>query len=134
MGMTYIELTDEQVIQVEALAAVLNAKQIADFFGINRATFYGMMKRHPEIDRRYKMGKAKSDLFVANTLMAQIRANDVRATMFYLRTQCGWSEKMTLDANITHNHVMIVPAINRDALEDWEEKAIEGQSELIANA
>jgi len=133
MGMTYKELTDEQIIQVEALAAVLNAKQIADFFGIHRGTFYGLLKRHPEIERRYRMGKAKSDLFVANTLMAQIRANDVRATMFYLRTQCGWSEKMTLEANINHNHVMVVPKIDREEIENWEKAAIEGQSELIAN-
>lgn len=134
MGMTHKELTDEQIVQVEALAAVLNAKQISDYFGINRSTFLSMMKRNPEIDRRYRQGKAKADLFVANTLMAQIRNNSLQATMFYLRTQCGWSEKMMLEANITHNHVMVVPGINKDTIEDWENIAIEGQSELIANA
>lgn len=48
-GRPEIALTPDEVTQVEALAAVLNAEQIADYFRIGRTTFYEIMKRQPEV-------------------------------------------------------------------------------------
>lgn len=50
-------LTVEQIVQVEALAAVLSVEQIADYFGIGKTTFYAIMERQPEVSERYKKGR-----------------------------------------------------------------------------
>ena len=54
MGRKPKELTSEQKIQVEALAAYLTQEQIADYFSLSRTTFYEMMKRDEEISERRK--------------------------------------------------------------------------------
>ena len=56
MAMQPFTLTDEQKAEVETLAAVLTAEQVADYFGIGRRTFYAMMQRDEEIAARYKRG------------------------------------------------------------------------------
>lgn len=85
-------LTDEQRAQVEALAAYLSQEQIADYFGIARNTFAGMMEREPEIGERYKRGKAKAIEEVATSLIMKARNGDSACMMFYLKTQAGWRE------------------------------------------
>ena len=51
-----MELTDEQMAEVETLAAVLNVAQMADYFGIGRTTFFSILNREPEVSERYKGG------------------------------------------------------------------------------
>jgi len=85
-------LSDEELIQVEALAAYLSSEQIADYFGIGRRTFYSIMKRQPEVSARYKKGRAKAIGMVAHGLLADARAGNLTAKMFYLKTQAGWRE------------------------------------------
>jgi predicted DNA-binding transcriptional regulator AlpA len=51
------ELSEAQKSEVEMLAAVLTAEQVADYFGIGRLTFYSMMQRDEEITARYKRGE-----------------------------------------------------------------------------
>ena len=60
-------LEDEQIIQVESLAAVLSVEQIADYFGIGRTTFYSVMDRQPEVSERYKKGRAKALWLIVGT-------------------------------------------------------------------
>ena len=86
------KLTDEELVQVEALAAVLSSEQIADYFGIGRRTFYSIMERQPEVAARYKKGRAKAVEDVARGLLADARADNLTAKMFYLKTQAGWRE------------------------------------------
>jgi len=90
-------LTDEQVIQVESLGAVLSIEQIADYFGIGKTTFYEIMQRQPEVSERYKKGKAKAIGSVAQGLLQQARDGNTTAAMFYLKTQAGWKETQHLD-------------------------------------
>lgn len=92
MGRKAKELTDEQKVQVEALAAYLTQEQIADYFGIGKTTWFAMMDRDAEIAERYKRGKAKAIGAVAQGLLQQARAGDKVAAMFYLKTQAGWRE------------------------------------------
>ena len=54
------ELTAEQKIEVETLAALLSQDQIADYLGIVRNTFRAICERDPEVNERYKRGKAKA--------------------------------------------------------------------------
>ena len=49
-----VELTSEQVIELKALAAVLNKSQVADYFGISENTLRAIEKRQPEVSEAYK--------------------------------------------------------------------------------
>lgn len=85
-------LDEKELIEVEALAAVLSTEQIADYFGIGRQTFYDIMKRQPEVSVQYKKGKAKAIGSVSKGLLTKARAGDTASMIFYLKTQAGWKE------------------------------------------
>ena len=97
MGRKPKELTEEQTVQVEALAAYLTQDQIADYFGISDRTFREMMGRDPSISSAYKRGKAKAIGAVAQNLIKKAREGDNACMMFYLKTQAGWRETQNLD-------------------------------------
>ena len=86
------DLTDEQKIQVEALAACLSQEQIADYFGITRPTFAAIIERDEEVSLRYKRGKAQAISDVAGGLLQMAKAGDTASAIFYLKTQAGWRE------------------------------------------
>ena len=98
MGRTALILTDEQKAEVETLAAVLTAEQVADYFGIGRRTFYDMMQRDAEIAARYKRGKAKAIGFIAQGLINKARGGDTTSMIFFLKTQAGWRETLQVKA------------------------------------
>jgi len=97
MGRKPKELTDEQTVQVEALAAYLTQDQIADYFGISDRTFREMMGRDPSISSAYKRGKAKAIGTVAQGLLQKARSGDTTSAIFYLKTQAGWRETNHID-------------------------------------
>lgn len=92
MGRRPKTLTEAQKAEVETLAAVLTAEQIADYFGIGRTTLFAMMNRDAEIAERYKRGKARAIGAIAQSLIAKARAGDTTSMIFYLKTQAGWRE------------------------------------------
>ena len=103
-----IVLTNEQIVQVEALAACLTIEDITNYLGIAQSTFYEIRNRQPEVLEAYNKGVAKARSFVASKLMGYIneKANTpskLTAIMFYLRTQAGWSEKQEM--NVTTKDV-----------------------------
>lgn len=91
-------LTEAQKAEVETLAAVLTAEQVADYFGIGRRTFYSMMQRDEEIAARYKRGKAKAIGVIAQGLINKARSGDTTSMIFFLKTQAGWRETMQVAA------------------------------------
>jgi hypothetical protein len=93
MARPTITLTDDQVREVETLAALLNQDQIADYFGISRTTFKAIRERDAEVAVRYKRGKARAIAHVANGLLQKARAGDTTSSIFYLKTQAGWREQ-----------------------------------------
>lgn len=92
-----ITLTEDQVREVETLAALLNQDQIADYLGISRTTFRAICDRDDEVSERYKRGKAKAIAHVANGLLQKARAGDTTSAIFYLKTQAGWREKSEVE-------------------------------------
>jgi len=90
-------LTDAQRAEVETLAAVLNADQIADYFGFGRTTFFALMEREPDIGERYKRGKSKAVGRVAQSLLTKALAGDTTSAIFFLKTQGRWSETQKLE-------------------------------------
>jgi hypothetical protein len=97
MGRKPVEVNDDQMAQVEALAAYLSQDQIADYLGVSRPTFAAMMERDPEISLRYKRGKAKAISAVAQGLLIKARSGDTACAIFYLKTQAGWRETNHVD-------------------------------------
>jgi len=102
-------ITSEQVSQIEALGSVLSIEQIADYFGISKTTFYAIMERQPEVNERYKKGKAKAIGSVAQGLLQQAKSGNTTAAMFYLKTQAGWRETQNIDH--TTNGESIQPSV-----------------------
>jgi hypothetical protein len=92
MSRPHITLNDAQRAEVETLAAVLNAEQIADFLGFGRTTFFALLNRDADLAERYKRGKARAIGAVAQSLVTKARAGNVTAMIFFLKTQAGWRE------------------------------------------
>jgi hypothetical protein len=91
-------LTEDQIREVETLAAVLSQDQIADYFGMCRNTFAEVMKRDTDISERYARGRARSIGAVAKSLITQALAGNMNAATFYLKTQAGWREPIEGEA------------------------------------
>ena len=106
-----ITLTDDQILQVEALSAYLSIEQIADYFGFSGMTFHEIKKRQPEVLLAYKKRKAKAIGRVARKLTSLIDEGDVTAIIFYLKTQGGWSTESK------SNNIIKISFGNRTATE-----------------
>lgn len=100
-GRPAITLTEHQRAEVETLAAVLTAAQIADFLGIGRTTFFALIERDADLSERYKRGKARAIGAVAQSLVTKARAGNVTAMIFFLKTQGGWRETVEVDTRTT---------------------------------
>lgn len=96
-GRPAFTFNDEQIIQIEALGAVLSLTQIADYFGIALNTFHAACERQPEVLERYKRGQAKAIGSVAQNLLMQAREGNLTAAIFYLKTRAGWRETQVVD-------------------------------------
>ena len=105
MGRRTLTLSPAQKAEVETLAAVLTAEQVADYFGIGRTTFFALIQRDPEIAERYKRGKARAIGAIAQNLIAKARNGDTASMIFYLKTQGGWRETQTIE------HAVPEPAV-----------------------
>lgn len=97
MSKKLIVFTDEQVNQVEKLAELhLTAKQIADFMGINRDTFFAIMERQEQVRAAFNKGQASLINLASQTLAKKIEDGDLTATIFFLKTKAGWKETLDL--------------------------------------
>jgi len=92
MARPQVELTPEQIAQVETLASVLSQEQIADYLGIAKSTFQAILDRDPVVFGHYKKGKSKAIASVAQGLLKKALSGDTASAIFYLKTQAGWKE------------------------------------------
>ena len=91
VGRPKVELTAGQIKEVEELASYLTINQIADYLGISEDTFHEIKKRDSRVFRAYKKGKAKGIRHVSGKLRELIDSGDSSATIFFMKTQGGWS-------------------------------------------
>jgi len=84
------DINEEQIVQVEALAAVLSQAQIADYLGISERTLRNRMWDTPGVSAAYARGRARAINGVAKNLIQQANDGNVNAIKFYLETQAGW--------------------------------------------
>ena len=112
-------LTDAQKAEVETLAAVLTAEQVADYFGIGRRTFYSMMQRDEEIAARYKKGKARAIGAIAQGLINKARGGDTTSMIFFLKTQAGWRETSKIEHTVPESPSSLdLTQLSDEALEE----------------
>lgn len=129
MSRPHITLTDAQRAEVETLAAVLNAEQIADFLGFGRTTFFALLNRDEDLAERYKRGKARAIGAVAQSLVTKARAGNVTAMIFFLKTQGGWRE--TVDLAVKETEAL---QIDLSDLSDEEVRALASYGEKVERA
>ena len=91
-GRPAVELTAEQIIELKALASVLNKSQVADYFGISENTLRAIEKRQPEVFAAYKKGRVNQIVGMGTNLIQLAKKGNVTANIFYLKTQAGWKE------------------------------------------
>lgn len=103
-GRPAVEFTAEQIIELKALASVLNKSQVADYFGISENTLRAIEKRQPEVFAAYKKGRVNQIVGMGTNLIQLAKAGNVAANIFYLKTQAGWKE--------TEADVQEIPPIN----------------------
>ena len=92
-GKPAIVFTADQVIELQALAAVLTKCQIADYFGISETTLRAIEARQPEVSDAYKKGRVKQISDMGSNLVKLATDGNVAANIFYLKTQGGWKEE-----------------------------------------
>lgn len=92
-GRPLVVFGDEQIAQVEALAAVLNQTQLSDYFGISHTTFIEVCKRQEDVSLAYKRGRAKAVNDIGGSMLKQAKEGNTSAAIFYLKTQAGWKEQ-----------------------------------------
>jgi hypothetical protein len=92
-GRPSVDFSDEQIEQVEKLAAMLPMAKIADFFGIHENTLREKFTTDPRVSVAYTRGRAKVEASMARSVIVAGTNGDLAAAQFYLRTQAGWSDK-----------------------------------------
>ena len=96
-------ITEKELDTIETLACALSIEQVCSYLGIGKTSFYRAMKRQPEIEERYKKGKAVVIKGIANSLITTAMKGNLTAQMFYLKTNAGWREKS--DMNVVQTNV-----------------------------
>lgn len=97
-----LDITPEILQQIEQMAAKgVTEAQIAQLVDLHPNTFSAKKKEHPEIGEAIKRGKAQGAEYAVGILRQAMNLDAVNnpklwgpklsATIFYLKTQCGWS-------------------------------------------
>jgi hypothetical protein len=100
-----VELNAAEISQIEALAVHGHTQQeISNYLGFSDRTFRNIKKRDEATFSAYTRGKMKAHNYVASRLMGYIKSDtqsemSLKAIIFYLKTQAGWSEKQEMNVN-----------------------------------
>lgn len=75
----------------------LTQEEIAHILGVSQRTLHNRFDDQPGVRAAYEKGIAKGHAVVKGRLRQQIDSGNVTATIFYLKTQCGWKETDRLE-------------------------------------
>lgn len=113
-GRPEIVLTDEQIAQVEALAAFGHSQKIICGYlskdknntKIADRTFRDLKKRDPKVAAAYGEGRIEAENRAISRLWEHIESDDnaavsLNATKFYLEAQCDWNKKQLIETKDT---------------------------------
>jgi hypothetical protein len=114
-GRPPVIFSEQQIIELQALSAVLNKSQVADYFGITEKTLREVEKRQPEVSTAYKKGKVKQIASMGSNLVQLAKAGNVSANIFYLKTQGGWKEQDAEPLDIPPLNIVVNNATDNTA-------------------
>lgn len=115
-GRPPVVFDSKQIIELQALSAVLNKSQVADYFGITEKTLREVEKRQPEVSTAYKRGKVRQVASMGMNLVQLAKGGNVSANIFYLKTQGGWKEEQIEPLELPPINIMVDPnAVNAPA-------------------
>lgn len=114
-GRPPVIFNEQQIIELQALSAVLNKSQVADYFGITEKTLREVEKRQPEVSTAYKKGKVKQIASMGSNLVQLAKAGNVSANIFYLKTQGGWKEQDAEPLDIPPLNIVVTNATDDTA-------------------
>lgn len=87
------QITDEVLKEITQLGGLgFTQMQIAAYYGIRQTSWAKLKKEREEVQLACQKGKYKAVAMVASKLMELVRAGNVTAIIFYLKTQGGWCE------------------------------------------
>lgn len=106
-GRPPVVLSDEQIVELEEMAAYFTIEQIAEYFDICADTFNEIKKRQHEVFRVYKKGRMRKIYRYAKILEnkafgmkeKEMLRYDTTSIIFFLKTQAGWKERHEFDVN-----------------------------------
>lgn len=79
--------------KVEEYAQVCDSEEeIALALGVSYGTLQNRKRDSSEFCEAVKKGRAKANIFVGGKLMQKIKDGDTAATIFYMKSRCGWKE------------------------------------------
>lgn len=112
-------LTEEQYGMVRKYAKLaLTQEEISMLLDISPDTFTRIKKRDDRFLQEYKKGRAEAKASCVTRLWNLVKAEEPSAIYFYLKTQCGWSERPKDDAKEsgeTANQMLEMAKILKDA-------------------
>ena len=114
-------LSEKELRQVSELAGRgFTMKEIATFKGMSFDTFHKLAKEH------YDRGKMDAQNYVISRLFDLIKDGDKSAIIFYLKTQCGWTEIQRIETDVNVQHVISAkPLEDNDWAKKWTGKTID---------
>ena len=114
-------LSEKELRQVSELAGRgFTMKEIATFKGMSFDTFHKLAKEH------YDRGKMDAQNYVISRLFDLIKYGDKTSIIFYLKTQCGWTETQRIETDVNVQHVISAkPLEDNDWAKKWTGKTID---------
>ena len=94
MARKRIRITKKNIEDIERLAGLgLNQEAISEFIGFSERTLRRRLNEDERVLAAYKKGRARGHEYAANCLRRAMAEGEVAAIIFYLKTQCGWSQE-----------------------------------------
>lgn len=114
-------LSEKELRQVSELAGRgFTMKEIATFKGMAFDTFVKLAKE------QYDRGKVEAQNYVITRLFDLIKQGDKSAIIFYLKTQCGWTETQRIETDVNVQHVISAkPVDDNEWAKKWTGKTID---------
>ena len=110
-GRPRIELTDEQLKDLSAIAPYCTLQEIADYFCFSVDTFQRIKIRNEEVLHIYKKAKILTKSKIADSLIKKALSGDTTAAIFYMKTQGGWKVPKDDEKEIKDNNLHITVEI-----------------------
>lgn len=96
-----IEVTPAFLEEVGLLAGQgFTNENLAHYYGVAVGTWCEYKKNYPEIDESIKDGKAKCLQIATDVMWKGVLSGDKTWTIFYLKTQHGYSETRNINAKV----------------------------------